>query len=280
MEQYCDLHTHSIFSDGTDTPQELIALAQAAKLSAVALCDHNTVHGLPDFLTAAQDSGVEAVPGVEFSTDYAGKELHILGLFVEPQHYQTVTQLLADSDRRKEQSNIDLVAALNRAGYGLDYEAIKAKTPEGHLNRAHIAAELLRLGYVDSVQGAFQTLLAPKHGYYQPPQRIGALDAVSFIKSIGAVAVLAHPFLSMDEALLRQFLPEAVARGLDGMEVLYSKYDGATTALAREIAEEFGIIGSGGSDYHGENKPDIAIGRGRGDLRIPYEILEQLKLRK
>ncbi len=280
MEKYCDLHTHSIFSDGTDTPQELIALAQAAKLSAVALCDHNTVKGLPDFLAAAQGSGVEAVPGVEFSTDYAGKELHILGLFVEPQHYQTVTQLLADSDRRKEQSNIDLVAALNRAGYGLDYEAIKAKTPEGHLNRAHIAAELLRLGYVDSVQGAFQTLLAPKHGYYQPPQRIGALDAVSFIKSIGAVAVLAHPFLSMDVALLRQFLPEAVARGLDGLEVLYSKYDGATTALAREIAEEFGIIGSGGSDYHGENKPDIAIGRGRGDLQIPYEILEQLKLRK
>ena len=280
MENYCDLHAHSVFSDGTDTPRRLIELAEEAKLSAVALCDHNTVAGLPDFLEAARDSSVEAVPGVEISTDYADKELHILALYVQPQHYTAITALLEEGDRRKEQSNIDLVAALNEAGYVLSYDAIKAKTPQGHINRAHIAAEMLRLGYVESVQGAFQTLLSPKHGLYHPPKRIDAYDAIRFIKSIGAVAVLAHPFLSMDEALLRTFLPRAVEAGLDAMEVFYSKYDEKTTHLAENIAKEFGILPSGGSDYHGGNKPDIAIGTGRGNLRIPDTWRKELKKRK
>ena len=280
MENYCDLHTHSVFSDGTDTPARLIELAAEAGLSAVALCDHNTVAGLPDFLEAAKDSSVEAVPGVEISTDFADKELHILALFVQPQHYAAVTALLAEGDRRKEQSNIDLVAALNAAGYALSYEEIKAKTPQGHINRAHIAAEMLELGYVESVQAAFRTLLSPKHGLYHPPKRIDAYDAICFIKSIGAVAVLAHPFLSMDEELLRAFLPRAVEAGLDAMEVFYSKYDKETTLLAVKIAEEYGILPSGGSDYHGGNKPDIAIGIGRGDLKIPHQWLNGLKKRK
>jgi predicted metal-dependent phosphoesterase TrpH len=280
MENYCDLHTHSIFSDGTDTPLRLIELAAEAGLSAVALCDHNTVAGLPDFVKAAKDSNVGAVPGVEISTDFADKELHILALFVEPQHYTAVTELLEEGDRRKEQSNIDLVAALNAAGYALSYEQIKAKTPQGHINRAHIAAEMLELGYVESVQAAFQTLLSPKHGLYHPPKRIDAYDAIRFIKSIGAVAVLAHPFLSMEEGLLRAFLPQAVEAGLDAMEVFYSKYDEETTLLAVKIAEEFGILPSGGSDYHGGNKPDISIGTGRGNLKIPSHWLEMLKKRK
>ena len=280
MENYCDLHTHSVFSDGTDTPARLIDLAAEAGLSAVALCDHNTVAGLPDFLEAAKDSAVEAVPGVEISTDYADKELHILALFVQPQHYAAVTALLAEGDRRKEQSNIDLVAALNAAGYALSYEQIKAKTPQGHINRAHIAAEMLELGYVESVQAAFRTLLSPKHGLYHPPKRIDAYDAIRFIKSIGAVAVLAHPFLSMDEQLLRAFLPRAVEAGLAAMAVFYSKYTEETTLLAVKIAEEYGILPSGGSDYHGGNKPDIAIGIGRGDLKIPHQWLNGLKKRK
>lgn len=280
MENYCDLHTHSVFSDGTDTPARLIELAAEAGLSAVALCDHNTVAGLPDFLEAAKDSSVEAVPGVEISTDFADKELHILALFVQPQHYAAVTALLAEGDRRKEQSNIDLVAALNAAGYALSYEQIKAKTPQGHINRAHIAAEMLELGYVESVQAAFRTLLSPKHGLYHPPKRIDAYDAIRFIKSIGAVAVLAHPFLSMDENLLRAFLPQAVEAGLDAMEVFYSKYTEETTLVAVKIAEEYGILPSGGSDYHGGNKPDIAIGIGRGDLKIPHQWLNGLKKRK
>lgn len=278
--QRCDLHVHSVFSDGTDTPQTLIDLAREAQLGALALCDHNTVAGLPDFLRAAQGSGVEAVPGVEISTDYGEKELHILALFVQPTHYARITALLEQGERDKEQSNLDLIAALARAGYPLDYEAIRAKTPHGHINRAHIAAAMTACGYVQSVQEAFQTLLSPKHGLYHPPRRIGAYEAIRFIKSIGAVAVLAHPFLSMDEAMLRGFLPEAVHCGLDAMEVYYSKYDAATTAMAVQIAREHGLLPSGGSDYHGKNKPDIAIGTGRGELNIPLEWMIALKSRK
>ena len=273
----CDLHTHSVYSDGTCTPAELIAGAKKAGLAAIALTDHNTVAGLPGFLLAAENSGVEAVPGVEISTDYGDIELHILALFVKPEHYGPITQLMDDMLRRKEDSNINLVAALNTAGYSLDYDAIRGRTPNGQVNRAHIAAELYRLGYVESVQDAFKKLLSPKRGLYAPPKRISSYEAIRFIKSLGAVAVLAHPFLNLDESGLRGFLPEAVKAGLDGMETAYSKYSPEATALAQAIAAEFGLKNSGGSDFHGGNKPDISIGTGRGDLAIPMEWLIKLQ---
>lgn len=275
--KYCDLHTHSVYSDGTFTPEELISAAKQAGLAAVALTDHNTVAGLPSFLAAAQGSGVEAVPGVEFSTDYGEKELHILALFVRPEHYDAITDLMEEMLRRKEESNVALVDALFRAGYPVDYAAIKARTPNGQVNRALIAAELARLGYVEDIQDAFKKLLSPKRGLYTPPKRISSYEAIRFIKSLGCTAVLAHPFLNMDEAMLRDFLPEAVACGLDGMETVYSKYSPEETALAIRIAQEFGLKNSGGSDFHGKNKPDIAIGTGRGDLKIPVEWMEALR---
>ena len=275
--RYCDLHTHSVYSDGTFTPAELIAGAQQAGLSAIALTDHNTVAGLPDFLQAAENSGVEPVPGVEFSTDYGDIELHILALDVKPEHYATITQLLEDAARRKEESNISLVENLNRAGYAISYEEIKGKTPNGQVNRAHIAAELTEKGYTADRQEAFKKLLSPKRGYYQPPVRIGSYEAIRFIKSLGAIAVLAHPFLNLDEQGLRAFLPEAVACGLGGMETAYSKYTPETTLLAEQIAGEFGLKNSGGSDFHGENKPEIALGVGKGNLAIPYQWLEKLR---
>ncbi len=277
MEKYCDLHTHSVFSDGTYTPAELICEAETIGLTAVALTDHNTVAGLPAFMEAARESAVEAVPGVEFSTDYLDTELHILALFVKPEHYGTITDLLEDAQRRKDESNADLVEKLRRAGYDIDYAQIKSRTPGGQVNRAHIAAELTDKGYTESVQAAFKQLLSPKHGLYVPPKRIGAYEAIRFIKSLGCTAVLAHPFLSMDEGLLRQFLPEAAQCGLDAMEVYYAKYDASTTALAARIAEEFGIKPSGGSDFHGKNKPDIALGRGRGALQVPAAWCDALK---
>ena len=276
MMAVCDLHTHSVYSDGTYTPAELIAGAKEAGLAAIALTDHNTVAGLPSFLAAAEGSGVEAVPGVEFSTDYGDIELHILALFVKPEHYEPITALMDDMLRRKEESNIALVTALNGAGYPLDYDVIRGRTPNGQVNRAHIAAELYRLGYVESVQDAFKKLLSPKRGLYVPPKRISSYEAIRFIKSLGAVAVLAHPFLNLDEAGLRGFLPEAVEAGLDGMETAYAKYSPETTVLAEAIAAEFGLKNSGGSDFHGGNKPDIAIGKGRGDLAIPMEWLIDL----
>ena len=274
--KYCDLHTHSHYSDGTCSPAELISEAKAKGLSAVVLCDHNTVEGLGEFFAAAKGSAVEAIGGVEFSTDYGDVELHIVGMFITPAHIEAVDGMAAELRRRKDESNIALVENLQRGGYDIDYGELKAANP-GIVNRAHIAAKLVEKGYTGSIKEAFSTLLAKDGRYYVQPKRLDVFETIKFIKSIGAVAILAHPFLSLSEAELRKFLPEATKCGLDGMETLYSEYDEATTELAMRIAHEFGIKQSGGSDYHGARKPGIDLGTGRGDLRVPEALLEELR---
>lgn len=274
----CDLHTHSTCSDGTLTPTELVKLALEKNLAAVALTDHNTVAGLPEFLEAARGTELEAVPGIEFSVDYGDIELHILGLFVKPEHYGPITERVEDMLRRKEQSNIDLVKNLEQAGIFLSYEDIKAATTTGQVNRALIAAEMLRKGYVGSIQEAFSKYLKQSHGYYNPPKRPDAFETIRFIRSLGAVAVWAHPFLNLKtESAVRKFLPEACEAGLQGMEVFYPKFDENQTALALQLVKEFGLQPSGGSDFHGENKPDIQLGSGKGSLFLPITLLEGLK---
>ena len=275
---FCDLHTHSYFSDGTCSPTELILKAQQLQLSAVALCDHNTVAGLPEFLAAAADTTVEAVPGVEFSTQYGGRELHVLGLFIPQEAYARVTTLMEELLSAKEQSNRLLIKRLLEVGVTLDYDKIKGQAT-GIVNRAVIAGEMKKLGYVPEVGDAFKQYLDESRGLYVPPKRLDVFDAIRFIKTIGAVAVLAHPFLSLDEAELRTFLPRAVEAGLDGMEVYYSKFSPEETALAEQIASEYKLLPSGGSDYHGDIKPDIRLGVGRGNLRIPSAFLKNLKSR-
>lgn len=277
MERFCDLHTHSVFSDGTYTPAQLVEEAEQKALTAIALTDHNTVAGLPDFLTAAAGSAVEAVPGVEFSTDYNGIELHILALFLKPEYFSQVTELMEDYSRRKDQSNAELVEKLNRAGYSIDYQKIKAATPKGQVNRALIAAELLAQGYVESVQDAFKRLLSPKHGFYTPPRRHTPLQMLDIIHDLGAVSALAHPYLNLKQEALVPLLEQAVGHGMTGMEVYYSTYDEATTALALDTAAAFGLRPTGGSDFHGTNKPNIRLGEGRGGLRVPSRWLEELR---
>lgn len=275
--EYCDLHTHSTYSDGTLSPTELIRLAEEIGLGAVALCDHNTVAGLPEFLAAGESSSVEAVPGVEFSTDYNGGELHILALFLKPECFPDVTEVTGEMLASKERSNLALVSALEKAGIRLDYEKIKAGTPGGQVNRAVIAAQMLRLGYVSSVSEAFRLWLSEKQGFYKSPKRLDALETIRFIRSLGAVPVLAHPFLNLDEQGLGSFLPMAVEAGLVGMEVYYPKFSREQTEKAGELADAFGLVKSGGSDFHGSIKPDIRLGTGRGDLAVPMEWLEKLR---
>ena len=278
MNRFCDLHTHSVFSDGTLTPTELVELAEELGLGAVALTDHNTVLGLPEFLAAAEGKAVEAVPGVEFSVDYQDGELHILALYIRPEHYGAAMAIAGQMQENKRKSNIALVEALNRAGYAISYEKIKAAMPAGEPNRALIAAELKACGYVSSNQEAFQKLLSHKHGYYVPPKRIDAFELISFVRSIGAVAVWAHPWLHLkQEEQVREFLSKAIPVGLQGMETQYPLYTPEQTALAASLAEEYGLLQSGGSDFHGANKPDIALGTGKGSLAVPVELLRKIK---
>ena len=277
VNKYCDLHTHSSYSDGTLSPSELIQQAERAGLAAVALCDHNTVAGLPEFVAAGQGSTVEAVPGIEFSTDYEGTELHLILLFVKPEDYGEIGDRLEKFRVLKEQSNIELVRALKADGYSIDYDAIRKRIPDGYVNRAHIAAELTGKGYTVSIKEAFQNLLKSGAGYYTPPTRPDFFEMIDFIKRLGGVSVLAHPFLNLKESDIKKLLPTAVARGLDAMETMYPLYDEEMTLKARALAEGCGLLESGGSDFHGSNKPDIQLGTGTGNLFITSDVLHCLK---
>ena len=280
MTGMCDLHTHSTASDGSLTPTELVRAAEKAGLDAIALCDHNTVSGLREFLNAAEGSSVEAIPGCEFSSDYMGIDLHIIGLFIPEDQYDHIHAMLAQTQADKEQSNLDLVSKLAKDGYVIDYAAMRTKAGNGFINRANIAQELVKEGYVPSVRDAFSQLLSVKGKYYTPPKRLDSFEVIDFIKSIGAVAVLAHPFLNLkEEGQLRAFLDEAVKHGLDAMETIYTAYSEETTALAKKIAAEYSLKESGGSDFHGSAKPATALGTGKGNLKIPTEILHKLYMR-
>ena len=278
MSQYCDLHTHSNYSDGTFTPAEIVAEAEKLGLSAVALTDHNTVAGLPAFMEAAQHSSVEAVPGVEISCQYGDTELHLAGLYLPMENLDVITVYLESLNRKKEESNRLLIRNLNQAGYCLDYEEIRQAHPDGTVNRAVIAASMLEKGYVSSINQAFQDILSVKAGFYVPPQRLTFFNAIALLRYVEAVPVLAHPFLNLKtEAVLRECLQEAVPKGLVGMETMYSSYSPETEAAARRIAREFGLLESGGSDFHGDTKPHIRLGCGKGNLAVPAAFADALK---
>lgn len=271
-----DLHTHSHYSDGSDTPAQLVALAEKSGLDAIALCDHNTVSGLPEFLAAGSRSTVRTIPGAELTSAYKGKELHILALFIPPHQYDAVKAKMAPFRKAKEASNLALYSALTEAGFQLDRCRIFQGSID-YVNRMAFAEEMTRAGYTRSTDEAFDKYLSESQGFYQPAPREEALDIISFILGIGALPVLAHPLHSISEALLREFLPKAKAAGLAAMETFYSKYDAKTTALACRIAKEYGLLESGGSDYHGNRKPDVLLGTGKGNLSIPFSVLEKLE---
>ena len=272
-----DLHLHSTHSDGTLIPAEILSRAKTLGLTAVSLTDHNTVSGLPDFLAEANRQNITAVAGTELSTAYEDQELHLLGLFIPPEAFPAVTSLTEDYLTRKEQSNRDLVTRLAADGYKVDYDSIKAATPDGNVNRALIAKALLAEGYVPSVKAAFEALLGESMGYFVPPRRPSFLDTIRFLRSIHALPVWAHPLQYTDETTVRKVLPAAVEAGLVGLEVMHSSYDEATAARAKALADEFGLLYSGGSDFHGAVKPDVHMGVGSQsgtEPNIPDEYFE------
>lgn len=272
-----DLHVHSNYSDGTNTPEELLQIAEQSGITALALTDHNTVKGVPDFLKAAEGHTVEAIGGAEFSTDWGKHELHIVGLFIDPAHFDLVEKFVAPMAQRKIQSNLDLEKRLQRAGYDVSIaEMLAAKPGEGQLNRADFAAELKRKGYMDFDE-AFATVLSKTGGMYHQPARLDAMETIEFIRSIDAIPVFAHPYLSVAPELVEEFISQAVGRGLGAMEVYYSTYDKKTEKTAEETARRFGLAMSGGSDYHGSRKADTALGTGRDNLHIPESLLDALQ---
>ena len=275
--KYCDLHCHSTYSDGTLTPAELIRLAEEKGLGALALTDHNSGRGLPEFMAAGRDSSVIPVPGCEFTTEYKGRELHIVGLFFAEETWPEIEDYVELMHIAKHNSNLRLMEKLQQGGYDVYYEEAAALTDAEEFNRAHVARLLAAKGYVATVSEAFETILREGGGFYVPPRRLGSLGTIRFIRQYGAVPVFAHPFLNMNERELEEFLPLAREAGLMAMETHYTEFDAETTRKAEELARRFGLKQSGGSDFHGATKPNIALGSGRGDLEVPFSFYESLK---
>jgi predicted metal-dependent phosphoesterase TrpH len=172
---------------------------------------------------------------------------------------------------------METIERLCEAGYMISYADVRKKNATGNVNRAHIAAELLKKGYVESISHAFQTILSDDGGFYVPPTRLQLTDAIQFLKEIDAIPVLAHPLKDVDEESFRKMLPIMIEAGLMGMETYHSSYDAYTIERAVSIAEEFKLLQSGGSDFHGENKPNIQLGRGKGNLEIPMMFYENIR---
>lgn len=272
----CDLHVHSMFSDGTFTPEELICHAEKLNISAIALCDHNTTDGLERFIKAGEKSPVKAIPGIEISTEYNDTELHILALDIPKDNIPLFSELMADTRKKKEANNLELVEKLRADGFNISYDKIKEENKSSYINRLHIAYALIDAGYMPTVAEAYDTLLKPYGKYYTPPKRLDSLDTIEFIAKSGAIPVWAHPFLNMSYEETDAFLPLAKARGLVGMEAIYSTYSPEEEKLAFDICKKHDILPSGGSDFHAAAKPDIEMGIGKGNLTIPLEIYENL----
>lgn len=286
MEQrLIDLHVHSTESDGTLTPDEVVRAADAAGLSAIALTDHDTASGVAKAAKTAMSLGIELIAGIELSTEYplsgsaGGKEIHIVGLFIDPDH----PALLEKTREFRECRNLrneKIVAALQKEGFSITMDELVAANPDSVITRANIARFLYQTGQIKSVQKAFEKYIGDGCRCYVGRFKVTPMEAVELIHAAGGVAILAHPLLyHLKPAVLQQLIDDLKQAGLDGIEAVYSTYSASDEQYVKRLARENGLLVSGGSDFHGANKPSIQIGSGRGNLRIPYEILDDLRLR-
>lgn len=275
--RYVDLHVHSTASDGSFTPEELVKAAIKCGLSAFALTDHDTVKGIDRAIAAAKNTALEVIPGVEISTSYKDKEIHIVGLFID-HHNQDFIDGLGSEIKRRSARNELLIKKFNEYGIPVSMEELISMFPDSVITRAHFATFLTKKGYVEDNNEAFNRYLGDGKPLYVPRERKTTKEAIELIQSAGGVPVLAHPLLyhlTMGE--LRTLCRELTEYGLIGIETMYSTYKGFDEQNVRAIAKEFNLLESGGSDFHGNAKPHIRLGNGMGNLRINYSYLEKLR---
>ena len=273
-----DLHIHTTASDGTYTPTEAVRLAHSLGLKAIAITDHDTVAGYAEARREGDRLGVEIVPGIEISTRY-GRSIHILGYDID-----TKSQILADRlvwmIRERDERNRRMVEAMAADGIPISYERMRNRFGTA-IGRPNFGQVLVELGYASSVQDAFDRYIEKGQKYYRSRSMLSIEQTVETIVQAGGVAVLAHPFqYRLDDAGLRELIEHCMDHGLGGMECLYSGYTPEQSDYLLGLAKEYGLTPTGGSDFHGRNKPAISMGSGKGSLFVPYELLEGLKERK
>ena len=272
-----DLHTHSVYSDGTNTPAELVSMADERGLGALALTDHDTVKGIPELLATAEAASVEAVPGIELSAECERGTMHILGYFIDhtcPILLEKIEKIRTGRDIR----NVEILKKLNKLGYRLLWEDVERQAGLDVVGRPHIAAALLERGHVKSKKAAFDLLLAKGRPGYVERDRYSAKECIDLIREAGGVSVLAHPAtIYLPDEQLRILVGELKEHGLGGIEAHYAENRPENIRKFTEWAEELELICTGGTDFHGANSPDLKLGTGFGQLRVPDEALDQLK---
>ncbi len=272
-----DLHVHSTFSDGTCSPTELVKMAETIGLSAIAVTDHDTTDGVSEARAAAAESGIEIIAGAELSCDYQGKEIHMLGFYLDPQNPVLMEHLIAFRESRNTR-NEKMVQLLAAEGFDITYEKVLADNPDCVITRANVARYLVEHGCVKDMDTVFSKYLGDDCRCFVPRRKVSPADAIGLIHQAGGLAFLAHPLLyRLSTSALRGLLTELSAAGLDGLEAIYSTYQPGDERNMKLLAAEYGLLISGGSDFHGTNKPRIKLGTGMGRLYVPYEVLSAIK---
>lgn len=270
-----DLHTHSTFSDGTFTPLQLVKYAEEKGLKAFALTDHDTTEGVKE--AKSIETNVEVISGVEISTRYDKKEIHIVGLYVNENDADLNKQLKYYREKRVTR-NFEILEKLNSLGVDITIDDVKESCTGDVISRAHIAKALVSKGFVGSYTEAFDRYLGDNKCAYVPRETLDYEESMELITKAGGVPVLAHPLLyKMSDTNLENMMVKLRQKGLKAVEVYYSTHSNSDTQHIMAMANRVGLIYSGGSDFHGATKPKIDMGTGMGKLAVPYEILEKIR---
>ncbi len=272
-----DLHAHSNKSDGSMSPAELTSYAARKGLRAYALTDHDTVDGLYEAQKEAEKyPDLEVVPGIELSTEYRGRDIHIVGLYIQynrPDFLDHLTRFRNSRITRNEK----MCRSLADAGIDITFEKLQAEYEGSVITRAHYARYLLAHGYVKSLPEAFDRYVGDHTKYFVPREKVTPVQAVELILKAGGIPILAHPVLyHMSNAALEELVSELKDAGMIGMECIYSTYSASEERDMKRLADKYELAYSGGSDFHGKAKPGLELGTGYGKLFVPEELLDHL----
>jgi len=266
--KFADLHLHTLFSDGTYTPEELVANALKKRLSAIALVDHDTVGGVGLAIEAAGKSDLEVLSGIELSAAYNNQEVHILGYLVDYKNKSFLEKLESLKSNRVERA-YKMVAKLNALGINLTPESVFVSAGNGTVGRLHIARALVKEGLVGSIFEVFQKYIGDNGPAYVLGFRFNPKEAIKFIKDSGGIPVLAHPHTLENDELISEF----AKLGLMGLEVYYPEHSQGMVNFYLTLAKKNNLLVTGGSDCHGKAKPEVRI----GSIKVPYELVTKLK---
>lgn len=271
-----DLHAHTTTSDGTLTPRELVARAQKAGLRALAVTDHDHVGGIAPAREAADGTDLEVVAGIEFSVDHGPRSFHLLGYAFDPGDGDLAEAVREVQDYRARR-NPRMIRKLQDEGVDVTLEEVEAYAAGDLVGRPHMARALVDRGVVDSVQEAFDAYLGEGARAYLPKKRLPSTEAVDLLHGAGGVAVMAHP-VTVGEADAVEEVLDDLGGELDGLEVVHSKHGPPERARFARMADERDLVPTGGSDFHGENKPDVDLATGRGgNVDVRHSTLQALR---